>query len=165
MRPRAMDNWWKFCTNPTSFGGVILEKPPRSSQKLYFLLLGKHLKVYNLTTTNGIMMKLTSIMYLNDTFHLVKKLGRNTKGVRGRKRKTSKNDLQNQFSCSILSVSLKLNTNRNIFDSLLWMASLVNIYIEFDHIWGSFGQKTCQKKSKMISSAGWKTLEHWKLGK
>ena len=111
--------WRNFCTNQISFGGVILEKPPRSSQKLYFLLLRKHLKVYNLTTRNGIMMKLTSIMYLNDTFHLVKKLGRNTKGVRGRKRKTSKNDLQNQFSCSILSVSLKLNTNRNIFDSLL----------------------------------------------
>ena len=78
-------------------------------------------------------------------------MGCNTKGVRGRKRKTSKNDLQNQFSCAILTLSLKLNTNRNISDTLLWMASLVNIYIEFDHIWGSYGQKTSQKKSKMIS--------------
>ena len=56
------------------------------------------------------MMKLTSIMYLNDAFHLVK-IG------------------------------------------------------EFDHIWGSYGQQTSQKQPKMISSAGLKTLEHWKLGK
>ena len=71
----ALHHWWNFCTNPTSFGGVILEKPRRSSQKLYFLLLRKHLKVYNLTTRNGTMMKLTRIMYLNKTFHLPKDLG------------------------------------------------------------------------------------------
>ena len=75
MRYLAMHHWSKFGTNPTSFGGVIVEKPPRSSQKLYFLLLRKHLKVYNLTTRNGIMMKLTRIMYLYDTFHLVKNWG------------------------------------------------------------------------------------------
>ena len=63
-------HWSKFGTNPTSFGGVIVEKPPRSSQKLYFLLLWKHLKVYNLTTTNGIMMKPTTLMYLYETFYL-----------------------------------------------------------------------------------------------
>ena len=76
MRYLAMHHWRKSGTNSTSsFGGVILEKPPRSSQKLYFLLLRKHLKVYNLTTRNGIMMKLTRIMYLYDTFHLVKNWG------------------------------------------------------------------------------------------
>ena len=75
MRYLAMHNWSKFCTNPTSFGGVIVEKPPRSSQKLYFLLLRKHLKVYNLTTRNGIMMKLTRIMYLYETFYLTKNWG------------------------------------------------------------------------------------------
>ena len=71
----AMHHWWKFWTNRTSFGWVILEKPPRSSQKLHFLLLGKHLKVYNLTTRNGIMMKLTRIMHLNGAFHFAKNLG------------------------------------------------------------------------------------------
>ena len=69
MRYLAMHNWSKFCTNPTSFGGVIVEKPLRSSQKLDFLLLRKHLKVSNLRTRNGIMMKLIRIMYLNKTFH------------------------------------------------------------------------------------------------
>ena len=75
MRYPALHHWWKFGTNPTSFVGVILEKPPRSSQKLYFLPLGKHLKVYKLTTGNGIMMKLTRIMYLYETFYLTKNWG------------------------------------------------------------------------------------------
>ena len=61
-----------FCRNWTSFGRVTLEKLPRSSQKLYFLLLQKPFKVYNLTMRNAIMMKLTSIMYLNCAFRLVK---------------------------------------------------------------------------------------------
>ena len=45
------------------------------------------------------------------------------------------------------------------------MTSLVNISIEFDQIWGSYGEETSQKQPKMISSSGSKTLEHWKLGK
>ena len=43
-----------------------------------------NLKFYNLGTTNAIKMKLTTIMYLHKTFHLAQKLGRNSKGVRGR---------------------------------------------------------------------------------
>ena len=65
------------------------------------------------------MMKPTRIMYLNDTFHLIKKLGCNTKGVRGLKRKTSKNDQKKQFFGPILTLSLKFNTSRHIYDSLL----------------------------------------------
>ena len=34
--------------------------------------LRKHLKIYNLTTTNAIKMKLATIVYLHETFHLVK---------------------------------------------------------------------------------------------
>ena len=45
------------------------------------------------------------------------------------------------------------------------MASLVYISIEFDHMWGSYGQKISQKHPKMMSSTDSKTLEHWKLGK
>ena len=71
----ALYHWSKFGTNRTLFGGVIVEKPSRSSQKLHFLLLRKHLKAYNLTTRNGIIMKLTTIVYLYDTFHLVKNWG------------------------------------------------------------------------------------------
>ena len=39
------------------------------------------------------------------------------------------------------------------------MASLVNIYIEFDHIWGSYGQETFQKQPKMKYATGSKTIE------
>ena len=79
-------------------------------------------------------------------------MGCNTKGVRGRKRKTTKNDIQNQFSCPISTLSLKLTTKRNISDSLLRRALLVNISLEFDDIWGSYGQETFQKQPKMIYS-------------
>ena len=71
----ALHHWWKFCTNPTSFGGVILEKPPRSSQKSNFLLLRKPLKTYNFKTTDDILMKLTTLMYLYETFYLTKNWG------------------------------------------------------------------------------------------
>ena len=43
-------------------GGVILEKPPRSSQKSNFLLLRKPLKIYNFTMTNARLMKLTTLI-------------------------------------------------------------------------------------------------------
>ena len=69
------------------------------------------------------------------------------------------------FLCPILTISLKLNTNRHIAYSLLCIALLVNISIKLDHVWGSSGGKTSQKQTKMIFSAGWKTLEYWKLGK
>ena len=64
-----------FCTNMTLFGGEILEKPPRSSQKLYFLLLQKPLKTHNFTTTNAILMKITTIIYLNDTLYFTRNWG------------------------------------------------------------------------------------------
>ena len=51
------------------------EKSPKNSQKLYSLLLQKPFKTYNLTTTNATLMKLTEIMYLNETSHLTKNWG------------------------------------------------------------------------------------------
>ena len=62
----------KFEKNLTTFGGVNPKKSPKSTQKRYFLLLGKHLKMYNFATTNAAPMKLTTIMYLHETFHLVR---------------------------------------------------------------------------------------------
>ena len=35
----------------------------------------KHLKIYNFGTTNVILMKHTTIIYLHETFHLAKNLG------------------------------------------------------------------------------------------
>ena len=68
----TLQHWSKFCTSRTWFGVVIFEKPPKSSQQSYFLLLRQTLKIHNLRTTNAILMKLTKIMYLHETFHLAK---------------------------------------------------------------------------------------------
>ena len=62
----------KFQKNLTSFGGVMAKKPPRSSLKSNFLLLRKHSKMYDLATTNVILMKLTTIVYPYETFLLAK---------------------------------------------------------------------------------------------
>ena len=114
----------------------------------------RHFKFYTVTTGNDIKMKLTGIMHL---------LGRNSQGIRGRKRKTSENNLQNQFYLQILTLSLKYNTNRHISDSLLCIASLANISIELDKLWGKYGEKTSQKQPKTILSTSWKTFEIWKF--
>ena len=50
----------------------------------------KHLKIYNLRTTNATKMKLGTIMYLHETFHLTKDLGVALRGVQGRDHKTLK---------------------------------------------------------------------------
>ena len=53
----------------------MAKKSRKSTQKWYFLLVGKHSKIYNLATTNAILMRLTTIMYLHETFHFVKNWG------------------------------------------------------------------------------------------
>ena len=65
----------KFEKNLTKFRGVMAEKSRKSAQKWYFLLLGKHLKIHNLATSNAMLIKLTTIMYLHDTFNLTKNSG------------------------------------------------------------------------------------------
>ena len=61
-----------FEKNLTAFGGVMAEKPSKSTQKWYFLLVGKHLNIDNLATTNAILVKFTTLMYLHETFQLAK---------------------------------------------------------------------------------------------
>ena len=68
----ALHHCWNFCRNRTWFGEVIHEELSKGIQKLYFLLLWKPLKIYNLTTANATLMKRTIIMYLYETFHLTK---------------------------------------------------------------------------------------------
>ena len=52
-------------------------------------LVRKTWEIFNLTTKNVILMKLTAITYLYKIYHLVQKVGRKLKGVRRRIRKTS----------------------------------------------------------------------------
>ena len=48
----ALHHWSKFQMNLTTFRWVTSKKPTRSSLKLYFLLVWKHLKFQNLWTAN-----------------------------------------------------------------------------------------------------------------
>ena len=71
----AMYHWSKFQKNSTAFGRVIPKKPHKNSLKSTFPVLRKHLKIHNLVITNAILMKLITMMYLYETFHLVKNWG------------------------------------------------------------------------------------------
>ena len=52
-------------------------------------------KIFNLTTTNTILMKLTTIYYLHSTFNWGE--WTQLEGVRGREQKTSQNEPENEF--------------------------------------------------------------------
>ena len=58
------------------FGGVRVHKYPKMVQFMDAASPQKQLKIYKLTTTNAIKIKRATIVYLHDTFHLKKKLGR-----------------------------------------------------------------------------------------
>ena len=136
------------------------KKLARSSLKSNFLVLGNHLKINNLTTRNAILMKLTTIMYLHETFHLAKKLGRNSQGVGGRKQKTSEEEPENQFFGLISWNFQNYIKNRNACDALYCTRLLFQISKESDSIWGSYDQKTTQKQSAMVVFAATKTFEN-----
>ena len=50
-------------------------KSPKSGHFMDAALPQKYLKIYNLTTTNATLIKLTTIMYLQKTFNLEEDLG------------------------------------------------------------------------------------------
>lgn len=76
---------WKGINSPENGSSIVVD------------LVGKTLKIFDLTTTNVIMMKLTSGMCLHKISHLVQKCGHNSKGVRGHRQKTFYKELENQF--------------------------------------------------------------------
>ena len=68
----ALHHWSKLQTNLITIQWVTSKKPPRSSLKLYLLLLWKHLKFQNSRTTNQTWMKLGPYMYQLNTFNIPK---------------------------------------------------------------------------------------------
>ena len=59
-------------------GPETLPPPPTHPQRDHFMdatSLQKHLKIYNLTTTNATLMKLITIIYLHRTFNLAEDWG------------------------------------------------------------------------------------------
>ena len=56
--------WWEFRQYRTIFGGSRARKPPK---KAILWMLNWHAKLFNLTTTNAILMKFTTIMYFHES--------------------------------------------------------------------------------------------------
>ena len=67
--------WLKFQQTQAIFVGERAQKSPKNSHFMDAALPQKHLKLYNLTTTNAILMNLTAIMYLHKVFNLAKDWG------------------------------------------------------------------------------------------
>ena len=65
----------KFQLIRAIFGGERAKKPPKRGHFMDAALPWKHLKIYNLRTTNAILMKLTTIMYHHMTFNLAEDWG------------------------------------------------------------------------------------------
>ena len=57
--------WWEFRQHWTIFVGVRAQKPSRKGHIMDTESLRKTLKIFNLTSTNAILMKLTTIMYFH----------------------------------------------------------------------------------------------------
>ena len=58
--------WWEFQQYWTIFGGLRAKKPLKMGHFMDAESRLKALKIFNLTTTNAILMKLTTIMYLHE---------------------------------------------------------------------------------------------------
>ena len=67
--------WLKFQQTQAIFEGERAQKSPKSSHFMDAASPRKHLKLYNLTTTNATLMNLTEIMYLHKVFNLAKDWG------------------------------------------------------------------------------------------
>ena len=62
--------WSKFEENRALFGGERAQKPPKMGHFMDAPSPRNNLEIYNLGTANATKMKLTTIMYLHETFHL-----------------------------------------------------------------------------------------------
>ena len=67
--------WSKFQQTRAIFRGTMASEIPKKGPFHGCWLPQKHLKIYNLTTTNATLMKLNTIFYLRETFNLAKDWG------------------------------------------------------------------------------------------
>ena len=65
----------KFQQTQAIFEGEWAQKSPKNSHFMDAASPWKHLKLYNLTTTNATLMNITAIMYLHKVFTLDKDWG------------------------------------------------------------------------------------------
>ena len=67
--------WSKFQQTRAIFGGERSQEPPKRDHFMDAASVRKHLKIYNLTTTNATLMKLTTVMHLRKMFNLAEDWG------------------------------------------------------------------------------------------
>ena len=108
----------------------------------------KTLKIFNFTTTNAILVKLTADIYPNKVFHLPKCWGVTHRVQEGMNKKTYQSEPKNQLFDLVLTISLYFNKKCSKFDASLCMSSLVKISNKINII-GSSGQKTTKEQPKM----------------
>ena len=65
----------EISTNLSHISAERAQKPPKRGHFMDAALPRKHLKIYNLTTTNAVLMKLTTIISLHKTFILAEDWG------------------------------------------------------------------------------------------
>ena len=153
--------WSKFQQIRAIFGGERANKPPKGAHLMAAASPRNNLKIYNFGTTNGMKMKLATIMYHHKTFHFPQKLGRHPHVIRRRRQKTSEKKLKKRFFGFFSPVFQDFKQNIIRYDTLLRTASLVQIWKESDKIWRSYTQKTTQKQPKIHFSGPSTTFENW----
>ena len=67
--------WLKFQETGVIFAGERAQKPPKRGYFMDAAVPRKHLKVYNLTTTNAPLIQLNIIMCLHKAFNLAENWG------------------------------------------------------------------------------------------
>ena len=108
-------------------GELGAQKPQKWPISWMLLLPQNFLKIYNLRTTNAMKMKLGTIVYLHETFHLTKDLGVVQGGSRSVAEKLLKKYPKMGFLAPFFDFLKLYQKNRYICDTLNCITSLVNI--------------------------------------
>ena len=112
------------------------------------------LKIYNLTTTNAVLLKLTMILYLRKTFHLTNRIG--CKKI-GRQRAETKKPLR---------MSQKISFFKGIFQAtvktVIYMMHylILHYQLKFCTNWTRFGEVILKKPIKI--GPKWLLLAFWR---
>ena len=117
----------------------------------------KTLKIFNFTTTNAILVKLTADIYPNKVFHLPKCWGVTHRVQEGMNKKTYQSEPKNQLFDLVLTISLYLNKNCSISAASFYTSLMIKISNKID-ILGSSGQKTTKEQPEITVSADTKNI-------
>ena len=124
--------WWEFRQYWTIFGRLRAQKPPKKDHFMDAKSVRKTLKSFNLTTSNAVMMKLTTVMYLHESVK--------------RKPLRAKNSI---FGVMSTNFQTKLKTATNVCITLHCITGKIFVQIPW---------KTTQNRSKIIATITFKGL-------